>query len=268
MGKDGHVVIEQLMQDCGLLRVVEELAARCGYNASQETNDENTAETSKKWGSKLLKVFKEVDNELKRTSLELDRETSRRKQIQELLLENEIHILNLIRNSRDIVLIYEFKTWKLIAFSDQALRILGYDDNEIRQLSANDIDVDFHTKNEGSLDSISTRGFTAKARYRKKDGTTFPVEFSAGLINTTKAKLVVTIAHSMPERNAVFPDLPNRKLLKPSVVADVLGVSSKTIYRWCDMGLLENVKINRSVRISRSSVVGLLDRLAKERSTE
>ncbi|MGD0230070.1 MAG: helix-turn-helix domain-containing protein [Syntrophorhabdales bacterium] len=52
--------------------------------------------------------------------------------------------------------------------------------------------------------------------------------------------------------------MPDRKLLKPAEVAAFLGVSAKTIYRWCDMGLMESVKLNRSVRVPRASVVNFL----------
>jgi len=47
-------------------------------------------------------------------------------------------------------------------------------------------------------------------------------------------------------------------LLKPVEVAVFLGVSAKTIYRWCDMGLIESIKLNRSVRVLRASVIGFL----------
>jgi len=33
--------------------------------------------------------------------------------------------------------------------------------------------------------------------------------------------------------------LPNRNLLKPAEVAVFFRVSAKTIYRWCDIGLIE-----------------------------
>jgi excisionase family DNA binding protein len=56
----------------------------------------------------------------------------------------------------------------------------------------------------------------------------------------------------------LLDDMPNRKLLRPVEVAIFLGVSAKTIYRWCDMGLMESVKLNRSVRVLRESVVGFL----------
>ncbi len=60
------------------------------------------------------------------------------------------------------------------------------------------------------------------------------------------------------EVQIVVDDVPNRKLLKPVEVAGYLGVSAKTIYRWCDMGLIESVKLNGSVRVLRASVVTFL----------
>jgi predicted site-specific integrase-resolvase len=60
------------------------------------------------------------------------------------------------------------------------------------------------------------------------------------------------------EVQILLNDVPNRKLLKPVEVAVFLGVSAKTIYRWCDMGLIESIKLNRSVRELRASVIGFL----------
>jgi excisionase family DNA binding protein len=52
--------------------------------------------------------------------------------------------------------------------------------------------------------------------------------------------------------------LPDRELLRPDEVARLLGVSTKTVYRWCDMGLLESCKLNKSVRVLRSSLFEFL----------
>jgi excisionase family DNA binding protein len=56
----------------------------------------------------------------------------------------------------------------------------------------------------------------------------------------------------------VLDDMPKKKLLKAAEVAAYLGVSAKTVYRWCDMGLMESVKLNRSIRVLRTSVVDFL----------
>lgn len=71
--------------------------------------------------------------------------------------------------------------------------------------------------------------------------------------------LTIRIGGAMTDRIGIlFDDVPNKKLLKPVEVAGFLGVSAKTIYRWCDMGLMESVKLNGSVRVLRASVIGFL----------
>ena len=60
------------------------------------------------------------------------------------------------------------------------------------------------------------------------------------------------------EVQMLFDDVPKRQLLRPVEVAVFLGVSAKTIYRWCDMGLMESVKLNGSVRVLRASVLSFV----------
>ncbi len=60
------------------------------------------------------------------------------------------------------------------------------------------------------------------------------------------------------EVQMLFDDVPKRQLLRPVEVAVFFGVSAKTIYRWCDMGLMESVKLNGSVRVLRASVLSFL----------
>jgi excisionase family DNA binding protein len=61
------------------------------------------------------------------------------------------------------------------------------------------------------------------------------------------------------EVKTLMEDMPNRKLLRPTEVATFLGVSAKTVYRWCDMGLIGSVKLNGSIRVLRDSLVTFLD---------
>ena len=58
--------------------------------------------------------------------------------------------------------------------------------------------------------------------------------------------------------HVLLDDVPKRQLLRPAEVAVFFGVSTKTIYRWCDIGLIESVKLNGSVRVLRASVIGFL----------
>ncbi len=60
-------------------------------------------------------------------------------------------------------------------------------------------------------------------------------------------------------------ELPPRTMLRPSEVASFLRVSERTVYRWFDLGLIEGVRINKSLRITRGSILTLLQRAAAER---
>ena len=62
------------------------------------------------------------------------------------------------------------------------------------------------------------------------------------------------------EVKILVEDIPNGKFLRPTEVATLLCVSAKTVYRWCDMGLMESVKLNRTVRVLRDSVVKFLEK--------
>jgi excisionase family DNA binding protein len=60
------------------------------------------------------------------------------------------------------------------------------------------------------------------------------------------------------EFQELLREMPVRKLLRPVEVAMLLSVSPKTVYRWCDMGLMDSMKLNKTVRILRASVVKFL----------
>lgn len=48
-------------------------------------------------------------------------------------------------------------------------------------------------------------------------------------------------------------------LYRPDEVKDIFQVSLSTIYRWCDEGLLEAVKIRGTRRVKKESIEKLLE---------
>jgi len=48
--------------------------------------------------------------------------------------------------------------------------------------------------------------------------------------------------------------LPNKIYFRPDEVADYFSVSLRTIYYWCDIGIIESIKISGSVRIHRDKI--------------
>jgi len=62
------------------------------------------------------------------------------------------------------------------------------------------------------------------------------------------------------ERPADYDDLPYRTFLKVDEVAAFLNVSSKTVYRWCDEEEIKVIKLNKSLRIFRNSLLKFIKR--------
>ncbi len=51
-------------------------------------------------------------------------------------------------------------------------------------------------------------------------------------------------------------DIPEKRLFRPDEVASIFGVSRFTVYRWCDCGKLDFVRIGpRMMRVERESVI-------------
>jgi excisionase family DNA binding protein len=48
-------------------------------------------------------------------------------------------------------------------------------------------------------------------------------------------------------------NLPAKQLLRPDEVARFWSVSTKTIYRWIDMGILDAVKMGGTIRVPREN---------------
>jgi excisionase family DNA binding protein len=60
------------------------------------------------------------------------------------------------------------------------------------------------------------------------------------------------------EEQSAMSELPVRAMLRPSEVASFLRVSERTVYRWFELGLIDGIRINKSLRISRGSILTLL----------
>ena len=49
--------------------------------------------------------------------------------------------------------------------------------------------------------------------------------------------------------------LPKKELLRPDEVAKYFSVTKRTVYKWCECGQLDHIRVGRTLRVVRSSVV-------------
>lgn len=68
----------------------------------------------------------------------------------------------------------------------------------------------------------------------------------------------------LTEQTGNYVDLPNRTFLKVDEVARFLKVSNKTVYRWCEEEDLQSVKLNKSLRIFRKSLLKFIEQKQME----
>ncbi len=62
----------------------------------------------------------------------------------------------------------------------------------------------------------------------------------------------------------IKPDLPQKTLLRVDEVARFFEVSPKTVYNWCDMGLVKACNPNGgTLRIFRESLLEMMERSMK-----
>jgi len=70
----------------------------------------------------------------------------------------------------------------------------------------------------------------------------------------------LNIEQPVREENGTEPeDLPRKTYLRPDEVARFFSISLKTVYRWHHSGIIEGSRDRGSLRISRDSVVRLVE---------
>ncbi len=107
----------------------------------------------------------------------------------------------MIDQSSDAVELVDAQTLRFLDFNEKACKDLGYTREELLALTVFDINptVD-EAKCAGVLKKLTESGFVVQQSiHRRKDGSTFPVETSLGLVQP-EGKYVVAIARDVSER--------------------------------------------------------------------
>ena len=53
-------------------------------------------------------------------------------------------------------------------------------------------------------------------------------------------------------------DIPEKRMFRADEVAEILDVSLPTVYRWCEHGKIDFIRIGGSIRIKRECVVSVI----------
>ena len=75
------------------------------------------------------------------------------------------------------------------------------------------------------------------------------------------------VIEKLPALSQLIRDLPQKPLFRVDEVAKFFQVSAKTIYTWCELGLLLSVNLNGgTLRVLRDSVIDLLKKRIVEKT--
>jgi diguanylate cyclase (GGDEF)-like protein/PAS domain S-box-containing protein len=107
-------------------------------------------------------------------------------------------------SSADMVLLFELASGRLLDFNQTACTLLGYTRDELLHLEAWQIRADVTRESlraeTAKLLRMQARSTTVVIEYRRKDGSTFPVESHRSLLDTPQGRVMVVNARDLTER--------------------------------------------------------------------
>ncbi len=118
------------------------------------------------------------------------------------LIASENKFRSVVEHAPDAMYLFDFEG-NIIDFNKKAMEKLGYTSEELHNLKMNDISQDFFEKNE-TADIIKkmkpNKPIWIERNHIKKDGTIFPVEISAGLVEIDERTLILGFARDVTEK--------------------------------------------------------------------
>ncbi len=132
------------------------------------------------------------------------------------LRETQERLRRIIDQAADPLLVHD-QDGRFVEVNRRACEVLGYTRDELLSLRVADIEVDRRPGTpDGDGDVV-----THSATYRRRDGTTFPVEVRAGRVQWDGRPMMVAIARDMSERNRLEQQL--RMSQKMEAVGQLAG---------------------------------------------
>jgi diguanylate cyclase (GGDEF)-like protein/PAS domain S-box-containing protein len=158
-----------------------------------------------------------------------------RAQAENALRESEAHFRALVEQASDSFYVHDIEG-RVIDVNQRGCDCLGYDRSELLGMSIADIDVDLSVeKLKGLLDRITSKvPIALESRYRRKDGTVFPVEIRLGPIDIDGHRHLLSLVRDVTERKQLqdhiqhlayhdpLTDLPNRAMFSRHLIHAML----------------------------------------------
>ena len=174
----------------------------------------------------LEKQVRERTKELVNANEELKEEIIERKRVEETLRESEKRHRMLFEKAGDAIFIMEAEgaeAGKIVAANQAAAEMHGYKVDELMALNIRDLDMPDAAKEipERIRRILEGEWIKEEITHRKKDGTVFPIEISAGLLEIGSHKYILAFDRDISEQKELEAQL--RQAQKMEAIGTLAG---------------------------------------------
>jgi len=150
----------------------------------------------------FLMANKPTYEELEQRVKELENGALDRKRSEEVLQRSTERFRRLFEQASDAFSIYDLNNGKIVDANESACKNLGYTRDELLELNVSDIEISQTPEEIVEISSRAEKGkhVIVEGIHRRKDGSTFPVEISLGMLQDEDPPLLLAIARDTTER--------------------------------------------------------------------
>jgi len=123
------------------------------------------------------------------------------KKAEQKLRESEEKFRQVVSTTTDAIMLFEAETRQFVEVNKACEKLYGYSREEFLNLKQSDITAELKKSNESIEQTLKGKLFKIPIRYhRKKDGTVFPVEISAGTFELGGRRILCGVVRDITER--------------------------------------------------------------------
>ena len=170
----------------------------------------------------------------------------------EALQRSEERFRRLFEQASDAFFIHNFNNGKIVDANESACKNLGYTRDELLELNVSDIEIS--QTPEAIVDicvrAEKGRSVIVEGIHRRKDGSTFPVEISLGMLQDEDPALLLAIVRDTTERKQTEDERRLFKLVADKANWDIYWITPEGEF------LYANEKASKALGYSQEDLVG------------